>query len=326
MNKITIAFATDNNYVELLATAVISTLKNAKNDSFIDFKILHNNLTDENQRIIHSLTEPFENCDIEFINSNNFVKDFDLEKYMSIREDYHYVSLVTYYRFFLPRLFPNLEKILYLDIDIVVLEDLWEFFNTDLTNCIAGVIKDTGLSTFIKNNKYFFEKERAVDYLKNRLNKKTLDYFNAGIILFNLDKMRKDDTESKLWEFAQENSPLPYQDQDILNAVLENKVKYVDLKYNVSQDYDFKNPAILHFLGPKKPHNAGKKNNYFHYYWDYFKLTPYYTEQREKEYQKFSKNLFISIKIGRFYLFEIYNDDTCYRMKILNIKTRIKKH
>ncbi len=333
MNKITIAFAVDNNYAELLAVAILSILKNANKDSFLDFKILHNNLTNDNQNIILKSAQTFHNCSFEFINSDSFTKKFDLDKYINNREDYNYITNATYYRFFLPRLFPDLDKILYLDIDIVVLKDLWELFNTDLTNYIAGVVKDTLINILIKKNQYLYDKEKASDYLKNILHKKTLNYFNAGVILFNLKKMRIDNTEDKLWEYAQktirekdkEIQTLIYNDQDILNVVLENDVTYLDLKYNISQYYNYLNPVIIHFIGSKKPHNSGKRNKYFNLYWDYLKQTPFFTEQRKKEYEIFSKNLFISLKIRNFNLFEIYEDSNCYRIKLFSIKTKIKK-
>ena len=59
------------------------------------------------------------------------------------------------------------------------------------------------------------------------LNVKHTQYFNAGVLLLNLKKIRRDNIEPKLWNFAIDRSPLDFQDQDVLNAVLGNKVKLI---------------------------------------------------------------------------------------------------
>ncbi len=241
-----ICFSADDNYSEQLAVAITSIIKNSSNDEIFNFYILDGDISEYNLSRLNDLKR-FKDFNIKFIKMNYgdfetcpMLKDKD-ESYC----DYH-VTKPTYFRFKIPSLFPDLDKILYLDPDIIVSDSLKELYNTTLNDFYCGMILD-------------------VDYKKEaeRLNLK--DYFNAGVMLINLKKWREDNIEQKLFDFVKNKSEiLLWQDQDVFNLVFENKTLKLSEKWNYQipkEDFDndkklfekLKNVVILHFAGRFKP-------------------------------------------------------------------------
>lgn len=289
--NLNIVLAINEQYLKPAATLIMSIHKNSKKNSSIKIHILHSTITQKNQEIIKDMVKNMENIsEVDFVDMTNFVTNNFFDKYMCKEKFCSYVSSETYYRLFIPNLFPQYDKVLYLDSDIVVCEDLTELYNTDINNLYAGAV-----SVY----KYFFKnvlnsngnKISIEDYLVNKLNILNKSYFNAGVILLNLKEMRKDNIQEKTFKFLFENYPLFYQDQDILNSLFTNKVKFLDRKYNVyyRSFSDDRPTTILHFARQEKPWNFYKLNEGFELYWKYFKLTPFYNEREEKLYLNLKK-------------------------------------
>ncbi len=285
---INIVLAINDNFIKQAATTITSIHKNSKKDSLIGINILHSDVTQQNQNIIKDMVKDMKNIsELNFVDMKQFVTRGLFDKYIV---DENYITSETYYRLFIPNLFPQYDKVLYLDSDVIVCEDLTELYNTDIDNLYAGVV-----SVY----KYFFknvlnlndDKIISEEYLANKLNILNKTYFNAGILLLNLSEMRKDNIQEKSFEFLFKNYPLLYQDQDILNSLFNNKVKFLDRKYNVYYRHYLHNSptTILHFAGPQKPWNFYKLNEGFELYWKYFKLTPFYNETEEKLYSNLKK-------------------------------------
>lgn len=165
--------------------------------------------------------------------------------------------LSIYFRFLLPELLQDEERVLYLDCDILVRENIGEFYNTDLTDYACAAIEDQrGDDVTIHNRIYMYSK-----------------YFNSGVLLMNLDYWRRHDVANQLITYLRtypERCWFP--DQDALNAVLEGKVKFMDYRYNLqgemlshrcylllsatkwqALDEAISNPAVIHFTDINKP-------------------------------------------------------------------------
>lgn len=354
--KIPVVFAINNNYVKQLATVIVSILKNSSKHNCFEFNILSNDLSSENKNILSSLSSLNKNTSFNFIDMNEITKDFDLEKFMSRRDDYKYISTETYFRFFIPEIFKDYSKILYLDADILVLQDLKELYDTDIQNYYAGVVQDTVLEVFIadENIKTRTKPERIyTEYFKEKLHKKENSYFNAGVLLLNLDKIREDNIVEKLWQFTAEESPLEFQDQDVLNAVLEGNVKFVDYKWNTLKDLNwfatqvrdkkkrkyllstYKHPGIFHYVGGNKPWLVHEENyNYacIEEWWKYYKLTPYFNK-KELFILKYARRMklihrwkhYLTVSILGFTIIDVYQEPMILKFKILNLlKTHIR--
>ena len=355
---IPIVFAINDNYVRQLCTVIASILKNGSNNNY-EFNILSKDISKTNTNTLKKFVSDLSNNKslLNVIDMKLYIKMTDLEKYMSKREGYTYISVETYFRFFIPEIFQTYKKVLYLDADILVLDDLGKLFNEDISQYSAAVVQDLYMDYLIDEGK---EKTKTQpnknfrQYIHDILNKSDERYFNAGVLLLNLAKIRKENIVEKLWRFVIEKSPLEFQDQDVLNAVLDNDVKYVDYRWNTLKDTIFfasqlkdfrKNhyfaylaicPSIFHYVGENKPWTLQDGKNMYNFiieWWDYYKMTPYYKPEestvleqsllRQKSYN-YSKT-YISFKIFDFVLFEIKREQGRIFFKMLNfIKLRRK--
>lgn len=255
MKKLELCLSTDDNYAKYASTVICSANCNKSDDEELIFHILYSNLTDENIEKLAScgnvIFHKIDNAIFEPYFNNGVCKN---------------VTIPTLYRLMLPSLLPNADRILYLDCDLIVLSSLWELFNVDLNeDQYAACVKDLGSNEHIKRMGFEFSGD---DF-----------YFNAGVCLFNLKKMRHENIQDKMFDYLKQNwQKLSYSDQDVLNAVLYRHVKRMDKKFNfITYNFYFSNdinPVIAHFAGVK-PWKVGFYNVYREMFWKYFLMTPF---------------------------------------------------
>ena len=354
---IPIVFAVNNTYVKQLSTAIASIIKNSLQNSF-EFNILSCDISDKNISKLKNFVNKLSGrkSEIKIMDMNSCIQEMDLEKYMSRRDDYQYISKETYFRFFIPELFPSYEKILYLDADIIVLDDISKLFNENIDGYYAGVVQDTVLEVFIEDKTIKTKTKPKMDYetyFKEKLKKTNQKYFNAGVLLLNLSKIRNENAIEKLWDYTAKQSPLEFQDQDVLNSVWENDVKYLDYKWNTLKDLNwfanqikdkskrnlllqtYKKPSVFHYVGSNKPwlvHSINYNYSFIKEWWDYYKLTPYFDKNELSilkhamwMQKKWGFKCYITIRILDFMILDIYEDFGKLNFKILNIlKTHIR--
>lgn len=172
-----------------------------------------------------------------------------------------HISVSTMDRLFLPEMLKDLEKVLYLDIDILIQGDVGELYDLNLgENVFAG--KRTRLKSWanmirpITRATLHFAPEKAWD-IRKRLHDKadlTSRTFNAGILVLNLKLMRAEN-------FTVEHMYLVEQcrmnDQDVFNIYSRNRVHEIDSEWNHVPSQDFNaSPKIIHWAGPAKPWKA----------------------------------------------------------------------
>ena len=208
--NIDIVMSSDNNYAGQCAATMASILLNCDATSYLRFHISDGGISEENKSKIKELTKirPF---DINFYDMNKY----DWSIFPLNRE---WISVATYYRLKIPEILPqHIEKVLYLDCDIIVEQDLKELWETDISNVILGAVEDC---QSIENSQ--------------RLNLPG-NYFNAGVLLINLKELRKIDLMKLSREYLIKNqSVIIYQDQDILNGLFCKNCKFLPLKWNVN--------------------------------------------------------------------------------------------
>lgn len=262
---IPIFFACDNAYIPFLSVALASLEKNASRNYQYDIKILHvNSITKDNMTKIINRYQ-VENFAIEFVDITEKIKQFN-DKF-HVRD---YYSKTTYYRLFIPQLYPQYKKALYLDSDIVVLGDVSRLYNTPLGRNLVGAITDEA----VQNVPAFRE------YVVQRIGVKTpRHYFNAGILLMNLRRLREIDFENVFLTLIDRVTFDVAQDQDYLNVICRNQVKYISGRWD---KMPFPNPRIkekdiklLHFNLDQKPWQRDGIL-YEQYFWEYARQTEYY--------------------------------------------------
>ena len=301
-----IVLAINDQYVSQASALIMSIYKNARKDASIKINIIHSSVTQQHQDIMKDMVKDMENIsELNFVDMKQFVSNKTLDEFMPGGNS-AYRNPEVYYRLFIPTVFHEYDKVLYLDSDLIVCDDLTELYNTDIKDFYACAVHEPKYffrSVLVLNNKRI----KIEDYLVNKLNITDKSYFNSGVMLLNLDEMRKNNIQEKSLAFLSEKYPFAFCDQCVLNSILHGKVKFLDKKYNIFYSIFPTNnkPSVLHYTGAQKPWNYYKKNEGFELYWKYFKLTPFYNEEQENLYLKFKskylKKKFIKIVLGKKY-------------------------
>lgn len=148
-----------------------------------------------------------------------------------------HVSKASLLKYYIAEALPNLEKVLYLDSDILVLRDLNALYQTDVQNVYLAAVKDPS---------WFFENTHVLEL---NLEERGF-YFNSGVMLMNLAKFRADGLLQKLEDFTNNNFRT-YMDQDALNVVVEKDVLELPFEAN-AMNFFFEHvdlPTLGHFYG-----------------------------------------------------------------------------
>lgn len=256
--NIPIFLSSDNNYAPFAAAAIASIADNTKSN--VVFYILESAMTPDIQKRICALKDVFNNVLIEFIK----IKENTLK---NLANSSGYISQSTYNRFFIGDLKPEISKCLYLDVDLIVLEDIGELYSTDLKKYTIGAVEDLNSKY---RNRSLFDPEHT--------------YFNAGVLLIDLKKWNSENIKNKLFEAEKElKEKLQFADQDLLNKVFENNYLQLDKKYNVIEKSQSSEVAIRHYAGYLKPWQTDEnlKTDLLYMseaFWKYAKLTDFYND------------------------------------------------
>lgn len=264
---INICLSTDDNYSKYAGVVIASILLNSNNDDILNFYILDGNINNENKEKILSL-KSIKDCNITFVP----IEESLFEVYKNIGT-HSYISLSTYYRLKLASLLPQIDKILYLDCDVIVNSDINDLFKTDISEYYAAGVMDTAM----KSSGWVPKMENGNIY------------YNAGVLLFNLEKIRHDDIESKFEQYTRENiKNIRVGDQEIINVVCQGKIKQIESEWNVQSsnfvnrsDYT-KAPKIVHYVGRQKPWIFGSMNYWKNLYFTVLEKTPWKIPEENK--------------------------------------------
>lgn len=213
-NDINIVMITDDNYVMPTIVAITSMLLNKAQNSRYIINILTNNLSTKNINLLEKLNST--SCTINILQEEQLIN-----KYQNIVQNRH-VTYTSLLKFFIPNIFKNLDKILYLDSDIIVQKDLSDLYQTNIDNYYAGVIKDT---LTVKNPNHLL---KLSCFNKN--------YFNSGVMLLNLKKMRENDIANKMINYRL-TVEQHFMDQDTFNVIIGENVKFLSYRYNFLNYY-----------------------------------------------------------------------------------------
>lgn len=266
MKKIPVFFASDDYYAPFMATAMVSILDNSS--SFFAFYVLDSGITIENKKRIENIKKIYDHFSIEYI-SIDIEKEFG---HFPLHYDFH--TLNVFSRYLIPIVKPDLDKVLYIDADIIVLGDLAELYCEDLGVFHLGAVPAYSDAMF----------RHQIDLGLPYDNQ----YFNAGILLIDCKYFRDNNITDILIEETLRIKP-DLQDQDVLNIHFENNYKILDCKYNVTQRmYEYlknrsnqnvqnalDNPFIIHYI-IKKPW-ADLSAMYVEYFWKYLCKTEFFT-------------------------------------------------
>ena len=230
-DPIEILLVSDTNYASYLATTLVSILKNAASDDILRFHIVDGGMTQD---------------DINKIEQLKSVRDFEaiyyrpnIDEYLKyFRKDIDRFPVVVNYRLFLAKYLPEtLDKIIYLDVAVIVLKSLRDLWETPLDGAFVAAIPDENID---------------MRHVKRLPLPDDYQYFNSGILLFNLKKWRDENILEQLLDVCVEIRDLiKLPDQDVLN-VYASRTRYQKLprRWNCHpRSYDEDDTVILHYMG-----------------------------------------------------------------------------
>lgn len=281
MNNVNIVLSSDNNYAQHLGVVLCSIFENKKSDYNINIYIIDGGISKENKEKLNELEKKYH----FFI--NYLYVDSRMLPNLVING---HVTESTYYRILIPKLLgDDIDKVLYLDSDMVVLGDILELFKIDIKNYFVGVVQDMSLNRD--------------------------KYFNAGMMLINLKKWRDEHISEKTLEYIKNNpEKLEFHDQDALNFIFSGGGGiFLKNIYNFTV-YGFENkfkkikklPIIIHYVGNIKPWNFSYIGPFKENYFEYLKITPW----RDFKYK--DKNIKTVIKKIVYYCF---NPNYIFKLK-----------
>jgi lipopolysaccharide biosynthesis glycosyltransferase len=278
--QIPVLFCSDKRYTRYMAVAITSLLLNNPHRRFRLIVVL----LDENpqdRRRVREVVGRFSNADLEFKEvSLPIMHDFPVN---------HHISLGAYVRLFLTDfLDTDIDKILYLDCDLLVCQDVSALWATDLGDHLLGAVPDV-----------YSDNHVTLGFAEDEV------YFNSGVLLVNVATWREESLQKSLIEYIRTHGDiLRYHDQDALNAVARNRILALPHTWNFAARHadvapeflgmkrkEFlkirKLPAILHYTSYNKPWIEEHDPHYRGIYQKYLALTPW-PEERPSASPRFS--------------------------------------
>lgn len=261
-----IVSCTDDKYAPYCHVLMKSLFINNTNNC-IHYHLISSGLSQDTKIQFRQLAD-FNNQAVSFYE----VSESDFQS-CPIRPSDH-LSVAAYYRLKIPDILPeNINKVLYLDCDMVVEGDVASLFSWNLHNKAIGAVFNQSGSDIRHYNRLGYDMH--------------LGQFNSGMMIMNLEIWRKNKISDQVLKFISENPDIClFHDQDGLNVVLKDNKVFLPLKYNVQDQFYLKNPlldnrmfkelheaikdpVIIHYTGPIKPWMGNSwvinKNRYIHY-------------------------------------------------------------
>ena len=323
--RLNISYATDEKYVKLVATSMISLFENNNEFTEIYVYIIENNISESSKKELINIALKYKR-NVEFIELKEICNGLKTDNSFPIS---------SFSRLFLSNL-TNIDKIIYLDCDSIVNNSFYDLWNENIEDYyIAGVL-DTINS--------FYKTTVGLQHESN--------YINAGLLLINLKKWRDDKIESKFLDFINlYNGSVPHHDQGTLNAICNDKIYILHPKYNLmppmliynenkikklyslNQYYSQKeldeaseNPVFIHFTADfyNRPWFKECSHPMKNIFLKYFNKTAWKYQFEDKKLTKNARIMYLLYKFLPFKIYNIINKFIAYR-KHNRIKLKLNR-
>jgi len=263
--NIQVCFSSDDNYAQHLAVAMSSVLHHREGTDKLAFSILDGGIAEDNKKKLLELAQRG-GATLRFLPVGE--QAFRKAPVQTVKGGVSHISKAAYYRLLLAELLPDAEKVIYLDCDLVCRSSLSELYIVDMgEDWIRGVVD--------------IDEERHAERLGLER------YVCSGVLLFNLRAWRKYGVQQQCMDFIRDHANrIVLHDQDVLNVVCQEHLSYLDKTWDAQAcetkqgrvsgfNRLAKTANIIHFIGGRKPWQAGCRHPYRKEYFRYLKLTPY---------------------------------------------------
>ena len=240
---IPVFFTIDNAYAPFLAVALHSAIQNSSPDRHYKAIILHQDVSQENRNRISSLATA--NFEIEFVPMQAGLES--ITDRMSNRLRCDYFTLTIYFRLFIPAMFPEFDKAIYIDSDVVVPGDLAELYDMELGDNYIAACPDHSIE----------DVEPLVRYTIEAVGMKKGEYINSGVLLMNLKALREKAFDKHFLDLLNTyHLDCIAPDQDYLNAMCSGKIRYLSECWDAMPNDNkpkLTDPKIIHYNLFSKP-------------------------------------------------------------------------
>lgn len=267
---IPIFFSIDDSYAPFLSVALKSAIDNSKLENNYRAIVMFESLSQDNRERLGGLAT--DNFKIDFVEMNEGLETITDRLSNRIRSEYF--TLTIYFRLFIASMFPEYDKAIYIDSDIVLEEDIAELFSIDIGDNFIGACRDASIDGIEPFQSYV---EQVVGVDRN-------DYVNSGVLLMNLKRLRDADFDKHflfLLNTYHFDSVAP--DQDYLNAICKGSIYYLSPKWNAmpnEQKPKIEGAKLIHYNLFSKPW-CYDGLQYGERFWHYAENSGYINEIRE---------------------------------------------
>ncbi len=295
-----VVFGADDTFFIPLVVCIQSLVENTSSTKNYDIVVLANKFRPEFIALLEKIAEGRPNVSIRIHDVAPFLARWDMGKLKTG----HRLTTAAYYRLFIPELMQDYRKALYIDGDTILMEDVANLYHTDISGCYAGAVRDYNI---IRDMSESF-KAHVTGLLGVQ---DTSQYFNSGVLLLDLDAMRRDFPLEFLMEQA-ELKGAKHHDQDVLNSLFYGKVRFLHPRWNCMWQSEelyadveggreaLAAPGLVHYPGRKKPWTkAGAFLPAARHYWKYALKCPYadeivrvFHEDCRRSVREYPKDLF----------------------------------
>ncbi len=290
-----ILYILDNNFVPQVAAGICSVCENNKRVRNICFYIMSLHISEENEKKLEEFVSGYsdENVSRRVV----FIELDEIDSYFDYQIDTEGWNPIVLARLLLDRFLPEtVRRIIYLDGDTIVRRSLVKLWTTDMGDCSVGAAIEPTCS----------------HKRKESLGLKGMPYYNAGILLIDMDNWRKNQTGEELIRYYGDNGGhLFANDQDCINGALKGRICTISPTYNYHNTYDIyrygfygkymdypfmsreelgrirRNPVIIHFLGEDRPWRKGNTHRFGKEYLWYLKQTPWKDTPMETGWERY---------------------------------------
>lgn len=318
-DRIHVVFASDDKYVRYLAVAIASLLKSSAPGDEFDFYVLDAGIGQQSKEKIEKLNR------IKRFSITYIIVDSAIFKDCPPLSCGSHTNVVTYYRFLLGDLLPQLDRVIYLDTDVIARQSIAGFWQTDIDNVFAAGVKDEWEFIQTYKGQMGFAPED--------------EYFNAGVLLLNLKKWRQENVTQKLFENRKRLNELKIfytGDQDTFNYTFKGATRFLPWGYNVQQSTFWGRDAearakeneayLIHYNGPEKPDTQVCQHAFRDEFWKFYELTEFYVEPK-KAAPAWVKNVWVChnkdgeilLRVFKMNIIKRYRKDDRMRLKILGV-------
>lgn len=292
-NNLNVLFSSDDAYAPHLGVAMYSLLINNMGFESINIYIVDNHISSDNKNKLIQIKDGFTNTRIHWIPFESFSGCLKLDLAWNI-------SLSAYARLFVSAILPqNIQKILYLDCDVIICQSIRTLWESEMYDNIIAAVQD-----------FVGDKTKNAIGLHDKMR-----YFNSGVLLIDLQKWRDNQIEHKCLQFINHyHGKVVHHDQGVINGVLKNQIQILPISYNLmtihyifsrrklikyyNDHADFYSvhevdnakimPTILHFTPSftSRPWIKGCKHPLKSLYWDMIQQTPWHENKTQKNKTK----------------------------------------